>query len=106
MQQPRKLESNRNTTMRYILILLIASTLFATENKKKPIVSCAKLLGYAISDYNNARYTNGGTKKERRVLKTMYAARSIAGSNLYDICININIDDDIDDLKDELRKIK
>lgn len=91
--------------MKYIILLLI-STLLIAEAKQKPMLSCAKLLSYAISDYNNARFVKGKSKKDSRILKTMYANRSIAGSDLYDICINISIDDDIEDLKDELRKIK
>ena len=85
------------------LLVIVLLTLSASAKD----INCSKLLRLAISDYNNARFVKTESKKDTRILKTMYANRSVAGSNLADICIkNILDGDDAEDLKIELRKIK
>ena len=80
--------------MKTILILIMALTLSAKD------LDCKKLLKRAISDLN---YAN---KHKHISVASQYSTRSTANLNLFSVCVEVNEDYNIAQLKKELKKVK
>ena len=83
--------------MKLLIMFLIALTIEAKNLKQ---VYCYKLLNKSVHDLNKAyEVKTEGSKK-------MYSLRSLAASNLFEICIEASEDYSTNRVKTELRKIR
>jgi len=79
--------------------ILLMITLFTLSSASKDM-DCSKLLKRSINDLNRANTS------KRIDMRNMYATRSVANSNIYKLCIEVNEDFSVDKIKKMLKKVK
>jgi len=79
--------------------ILLMITLFTLSSASKDM-DCSKLLKRSINDLNRANTS------KRIDMRNMYATRSVASSNIYKLCIEVNEDFSVDKIKKMLKKVK